>query len=134
MYDKRHYEILFLFFLNDLIFTKNLSRKTAHLIFKKNMNKILNTTIDITTATINVLISNDISEKFPIIALPIIIVPHTTITFNSILEENVIKMNFRGLYLYIPNGIKIILSGMGVIPARNIVKPPYFLRILYVSG
>lgn len=94
------------------------------------MNKIVNKTNDITTAAINVLISKDISEKFPIIGLPIIIVPHTTITFNSILEENVIKMNFRGLYLYIPNGIKIILSGIGVIPARNIVKPPYFLRIL----
>ena len=130
MYGKRHFEFLFLFFLNDLIFTKNLSRKTAHLIFKKNMNKIVNKTNDIITAAINVLISKDISEKFPIIGLPIIIVPHTTITFNSILEENVIKMNFRGLYLYIPNGIKIILSGMGVIPARNIVKPPYFLRIL----
>ena len=130
MISNRHYEFLLLFFLNDFIFTKNLSRKTAHLIFKKNTNKILNTTNDIITATINVLISNDISEKFPIIGLPIIIVPHTTITFSSIFEKNVIKMNFRGLYLYIPNGIKIILSGIGVIPARNIVKPPYFLRIL----
>ena len=75
-----HYEFLLLFFLNDPTFTKNLSRKTAHLIFKKNTNKALNTTIDIITVTINVLISNDISEKFPIIGLPIIIVPHTTIT------------------------------------------------------
>ena len=130
MISNRHNELLLLFFLNDFIFTKNLSRKTAHLIFKKNTNKILNTTTDIITATINILISKDISEKFPIIGLPIIIVPHTTITFSSILEKNVIKMNLRGLYLYIPNGIKIILSGIGVIPARNIVKPPYFLRIL----
>ena len=89
-----HYELLLLFFLKDFIFTKNLSRKTAHLIFKKNTNKILNTTNDIITVTINILISKDISEKFPIIGLPIIIVPHTTITFSNIFEKNVIKMNF----------------------------------------
>ncbi len=39
-----------------------------------------------------------------------------------------------GLYLYIPNGINTMLSGIGVTPARNIASPPYFFKILKVSG
>ena len=107
------------------------------MILKKNMKRILNTITEIMIVIINVFISNDISEKFPIMGLPIISVPHTIIIFKSNFEKKVMKINFMGLYLYIPNGMKIMLSGIGVIPAKNIARPPYFfqnskcLRILF---
>ena len=95
---------------------------------------MLNTITEIMIVIINVFISNDISEKFPITGLPIISVPHTIIMFKSNFEKKVIKINFMGLYLYIPNGMNIMLSGMGVIPAKNIAKPPYFFRTLNISA
>lgn len=66
---------------------------------------MLNTITEIIIVAINVFISNDISEKLPIMGLPIIRVPQTTIMFKSNFEKKVMKINFMGLYLYIPNGM-----------------------------
>ncbi len=75
-----------------------------------------------------------ISDRLPTIGLPMNAVPQTTVSFEIIFATNVVAMNFNGLYLYMPKGIKIILSGMGVTLAINITSQPYFLIILKVSG